>query len=729
MAHTEYTSTRIADRELARAATLSSVLYLVAWLIVSHATEVADELPFISLLGTLLLGMVFTARAILGVGFERFYERLSGRRWLQAYGATVLVNAGTWGFLNALLIWYYFPSWPAYLVSFCTAGLAAGGTTATYTHLRLSRGFGALMLLPSLVTLMLIGVPGSTVFGTLYLIFLVFLMVISRQLNRRYWDAMRNSRLLEEQVVQLQEARDHAEVANRAKGQFLANMSHEIRTPLNAVMGFAQIGMRTCHDHDARDHFRHILTSGRHLLGIINEVLDLSKLDAGKLRIEATPFELVSNVNDALSLVRDSAREKQLELAVEYDPELPDWVMGDPRRLRQVLVNLLGNAIKFTRQGTVGLAIHRAGTETCFTVTDTGIGMDKAQISRIFTAFEQADGTMTRRYGGTGLGLAISRELVDLMGGAITAESKPGDGSTFRICLSLPETRQPENHEQTVTRTASNPLSGLRVMAVEDDEFNRMVLREMLEYEGATVVLANNGQQALDLLKQPDAVDFHLVLMDVQMPLMDGYETTRRIHAVNPSLPVIGLTAHALPEERDRCLAAGMLDHITKPVNAEQLVIALLEHMPFTNRQEGIPMPAAMPGRRRPAHTGDDHHRFPGFDIDYALDNLKCDLPTFEKILLTFYRQRSHSGDEIAELLERGEVEAAGDIAHSIKGSSGYLGAWRLHHEAAALEKACASGDSVIALEQLAQFRQGLDEVIDGMKGLKSGTADGSEAP
>lgn len=729
MSRTDHTSIKIADKELARAATLSSILYPVAWLIVSLTTEVAEELPLVSLSGILLLGLVFVARCILGLGFDSWYERLSWRGWQRAYGTTVLLNAATWGALNALLIWYYFPSWPAYLMSFCTAGLAAGGSTALYTHLRLSRAFGVLMLAPSLVTLLLGNAADSTIFGTLYLIYLVFLLVIGRQLNQRYWDALRNSRLLEEQVVTLQEARDQAEAGNRAKTQFLANMSHEIRTPLNAVMGFAQVGMRTCHDPDARDRFSFILASGRHLLGIVNEILDLSKLDAGKLHIESTPFELVTNVNDALNFVKGSAQEKGLDLTLEYAAQLPDWVEGDPRRLRQILVNLLGNAIKFTQQGSIGLVVYPEDSQVCFRVTDTGIGMDSNQLSRIFTAFEQADGTTTRQFGGTGLGLAISRELVELMGGSITAESEPGQGSSFQVCLPLTETRRPEDHEPAVVEATGSRLSGLRVMAVEDDRFNRMVLKEMLTYEGADVVLAHQGQQAIDLLQRADPDGFDIVLMDVQMPVMDGYETTRRIHALLPSLPVIGLTAHALPEERDRCLAAGMLSHITKPVNAENLVAALLQVLPDTAGQKDRVSPAPLPGKSVAVDNKGDHDRFPGFDMEYALENLKCDLSTFRKILLTFYRQRRDSGDEVASLLEQGHLQQAGDIAHSIKGSSGYLGAWSLHREAAALERACESGDSAAAIQQLAPFRLSLEEVIDGLQGLENDPTVNTEVP
>ncbi|MDH3888453.1 MAG: ATP-binding protein, partial [Gammaproteobacteria bacterium] len=244
------------------------------------------------------------------------------------------------------------------------------------------------------------------------LLYILFLMVFSRQLNLRYWNSLRSSH-------QLQIALHKAEAANLAKSQFLANMSHEIRTPLNAVLGFAQVGRRSSQDPDARSRFSHILASGQHLLGIINEILDLSKMDAGKLRVDSIPFELIVNVNDALDYVRESATEKGLNLTVEYDTELPDWVMGDPLRLRQTLINLVGNAIKFTRQGEVRLAVHADNGQIRFAVTDTGIGMNSEEVSRLFKAFEQADGTAARRFGGTGLGLTISNKLARLMGGTI----------------------------------------------------------------------------------------------------------------------------------------------------------------------------------------------------------------------------------------------------------------------------------------------------------------------
>ena len=711
MPNTDPSLIKVADKDLAKDATPGSIFFLVSWLFIIYTTTVADDLPLISMIGILLFGLLISARLVLGLGFDRLYERMTPRRWQQAFGTIVLVNGLTWGSLSTTLVWYYFPSWPAYLALICTAILAAGGTNTLNTHLRLLMGFLVLAAVPSVIPLIGSGDTDSTGFGILLLLFILFLMGFSRQLNKRYWNSLRNSH-------ELQIALHEAEAANRTKNQFLANMSHEIRTPLNAVMGLAQVGRRDSQDPEARSRFSHILASGEHLLGIINEILDLSKLDAGKLHVDSIPFEVIANANEALEFVRESAREKGLNLAVEYDPELPGWVMGDPLRLRQILVNLLGNAIKFTGQGEVRLAVHPENGHIRFAVIDTGIGIKPSQISRLFDAFEQADGTITRRYSGTGLGLAISLDLARLMGGGITVKSTPGQGSTFTLRLPLTKTSPSRQFAKRESHPAGPRLAGLSVLAVEDDELNRMVLREMLEYEGVTLVLAENGQQALDYLENTDSIAIDIVIMDVQMPGMDGYEATRRIHSIAPSLPVIGLTAHAMREERERCVEAGMVAHLTKPIDANHLVTIMEQQLPSTSRKASPVTPRVAPIKQLPAIEALQHDSLPGIDTDGALKNLNCDLPTFKKILLTFYRQRSNNYKEIATLLAQDNTEQAGDLVHGLMGSSGYLGAWKLHHEAVAMEEACKAGDSDVAMGLLPQFYLCFEEVMNGLKEL-----------
>ncbi|MEW5769065.1 MAG: PAS domain S-box protein [Pseudomonadota bacterium] len=376
-----------------------------------------------------------------------------------------------------------------------------------------------------------------------------------------------------------QKALTEAERLARVKSEFLANMSHEIRTPLNAVLGLAQIGARDAADGPAGGNFQRILAAGRHLLDVINDVLDFSKIEAGKFGIESHDFQLDATVQAALDLVAERAREKGLRVEVDWGRGLPHWVRGDSLRLRQILVNLLSNAVKFTTEGEVRLVLSWEGEKACFSVRDSGIGMDAGQLARLFNPFEQADSSASRKFGGTGLGLAISRNLAQLMGGDISVQSRPGEGSTFTLRLPLLAAEDPHAHVERAVDTEGPRLAHLRVLAAEDVEVNRLILEDMLAYEGAETVFAENGRQALERLDELGVAAFDVVLMDVQMPEMDGYEATRRIHELAPALPVIGLTAHALAEERDKCLAAGMVEHVTKPFDADDLVAAIRRHV------------------------------------------------------------------------------------------------------------------------------------------------------
>ncbi|MBP5988006.1 MAG: PAS domain S-box protein [Azonexus sp.] len=379
-----------------------------------------------------------------------------------------------------------------------------------------------------------------------------------------------------------------AENLARVRREFLANMSHEIRTPLNGVIGFAEIGARNVQNSDkALDAFTKIKVSGQRLLGVINDVLDFSKLDAGKLNIEQTEVVLDEVVNNTLELVRDRAGAKGLALEVDLAPDLPRTCVSDPLRMGQVLLNILSNAIKFTEAGHVSLSLACRDGMLVFRVADTGIGMDAAQLELLFNPFQQADASATRRFGGSGLGLAISKRILELMGGDIRVDSQPGTGTCveFRLpCVTslpvVPESGAP----QEIASAGDKSLAGLSILAADDESINRLILDEILTECGARVATVSNGREAVERVigDGPDAFD--VVLMDIQMPEMDGYEATRRILELAPQLPVIAQTAHAFREELDRCLEAGMVGHVTKPFDPELLVRVIREHLQDAGR-------------------------------------------------------------------------------------------------------------------------------------------------
>jgi len=378
---------------------------------------------------------------------------------------------------------------------------------------------------------------------------------------------------------ELETAKTAAEVASETKSRFLANMSHEIRTPLNGILGMANIGYRDTPDGEARTGFSHIITSGNHLLGLINDVLDLARIEAGKLVIENKPFHLLDPVKNAIDLVAEFARQKELDIRTRFEEADNFWVLGDPLRIQQVLVNLLGNAIKFTEQGYVEVSVVIADSMTRFSIRDTGIGIRKEDLPRMFSSFEQADTSTTRKYGGSGLGLTISRNLAELMGGTIDVVSEQGRGSEFVLAVPLEATVCSEESRPDKGRETDGPrLDGLNILVAEDVEINQLILEDLLSVEGARCHFVNDGKQAVERVKSMAGDDFDVVLMDIQMPVMDGLEATRLINDIHPSLPVIGLTAHALDSERQRCFDVGMRDHVTKPVDVDVLVRSILRH-------------------------------------------------------------------------------------------------------------------------------------------------------
>jgi PAS domain S-box-containing protein len=398
-------------------------------------------------------------------------------------------------------------------------------------------------------------------------------------------------------VTALKQAESEAQAASRSKSAFLANMSHEIRTPMNGILGMAQLGYRQSAGRlQAQATFAQILDSGKLLLTILNDILDFSKIEAGALSIESVPLDLRRIIDNAQYPFREMAAAKAIQLSCTLDADIPAAMRGDPVRIAQIILNLLSNALKFTEAGSVALAASRQGGDVRISVRDTGIGMDSHQLAHLFTPFRQGDSSTTRRFGGTGLGLTISRQLARLMGGDLHVDSVQGLGSHFVLTLPC------HPCDDAPLRPAAAPapggtvarLQGMRVLVAEDNAVNQLVIQDVLQMEGASVTVAANGQLAVAAIAR-DPAAFDLVLMDLQMPVMDGLDATRALARVAPGLPVLGQTAHAMPEERSACLQAGMVATITKPIDLEDLVATIRQHLPCAPGGPPAP-PAQAPG-------------------------------------------------------------------------------------------------------------------------------------
>jgi signal transduction histidine kinase/ActR/RegA family two-component response regulator len=384
---------------------------------------------------------------------------------------------------------------------------------------------------------------------------------------------------MKEQAAALTMALHRAEAGSRAKSEFLANMSHEIRTPLNGVLGLAEVLGRTELDERQRDLLKTIVNSAATLDGILGDLLDFSRLEAGRLTIAETVFDLGALIEEAASPHRSAAEAKGLAFDLALDDTARRHVVGDPVRLRQILTNLLSNAVKFTGEGRVGLSVARAarGERTYFEVRDSGIGFEPDQAERLFSRFEQADGSITRQFGGTGLGLSICRQLAELMGGQVSAAGRPGRGAVFTLILPLAEARAaPREAEAPAALAERRPP---RVLVVDDNETNRKVAELILAAIDAEVVCVEDGAAAVAAV---EAGDFDVVLMDLQMPVMDGLSATRAIRAREAQgglrrLPVVVLSANVMREHIEASAAAGADDHIGKPVRAETLIAAVLQ--------------------------------------------------------------------------------------------------------------------------------------------------------
>ncbi len=527
-----------------------------------------------------------------------------------------------------------------------------------------------------------------------------------------------------EQIARV--AKEAAEEATRAKSDFLANMSHEIRTPMNAIIGLSRLALGSERPAHLHDYLSKIHRSGEHLLGILNDILDFSKIESGKLQIETIAFDLQEVLDNAINLVSKSAQDQGLALLCSVAPDVPMRLVGDPLRIGQILINYAHNAIKFTRQGEVRIAI-RVGQSSAselllhFSVSDTGIGLSPEQIARLFNSFVQADSSTTRRYGGTGLGLAVSKRLAQAMGGDVGVDSVAGKGSTFWFTVLVQQGR-------SVQAQDLHAIAGARILLVEDNEINQQVACALLVDAGLAVEVAANGQQAVHRVAQRHAAGqpYDLVLMDMQMPVMDGVTATQEIRQTHPAavLPIVAMTANAMPDDRNRCMRAGMNGFVSKPLHPENLWRELLAWVkPRADRPPVARSAAAIPADHDAVQRVQALRCVQGLNVSQGLLCTAGNPALYVSLLRKFVASQSDALARVQQALQDGDRVAAERHTHTLKSLAATLGATALQGSAQALETALQADTSAAIAHTGGQ----LDLLLQGLRatlGLLDGPQD-----